>query len=118
MSFFFSSRRRHTRYWRDWSSDVCSSDLLPRLAAAVGRPVQQAEGRGDRLVAAARRGVGEERAVAVAQEAGEVAHLPADRLRHVAYGVPGLGVAHELDEGGHLVPPAGGEDGERDAAGD
>src|SRR5215203_5125849 len=35
--FFFSSRRRHTRYWRDWSSDVCSSDLRPRraLAAAV-----------------------------------------------------------------------------------
>src|SRR3712207_9207158 len=27
MLFFFSSRRRHTRYWRDWSSDVCSSDL-------------------------------------------------------------------------------------------
>src|SRR3712207_9525371 len=27
--FFFSSRRRHTRYWRDWSSDVCSSDLAP-----------------------------------------------------------------------------------------
>src|SRR3712207_6854529 len=25
--FFFTSRRRHTRYWRDWSSDVCSSDL-------------------------------------------------------------------------------------------
>src|SRR3712207_8546765 len=24
---FFSSRRRHTIYWRDWSSDVCSSDL-------------------------------------------------------------------------------------------
>src|SRR5258707_3940690 len=24
---FFSSIRRHTRYWRDWSSDVCSSDL-------------------------------------------------------------------------------------------
>src|SRR5215217_6833959 len=30
-SFFFSSRRRHTSYWRDWSSDVCSSDL-PVLA--------------------------------------------------------------------------------------
>src|SRR3712207_8718443 len=28
--FFFSSRRRHTRYWRDWSSDVCSSDLMER----------------------------------------------------------------------------------------
>src|SRR5699024_11489955 len=26
--FFFSSRRRHTRSKRDWSSDVCSSDLL------------------------------------------------------------------------------------------
>src|SRR5690606_40672201 len=25
--FFFSSRRRHTRFSRDWSSDVCSSDL-------------------------------------------------------------------------------------------
>src|SRR3989442_9300373 len=30
--FFFSSRRRHTRCGRDWSSDVCSSDLL-RLGA-------------------------------------------------------------------------------------
>src|SRR5690554_7166769 len=27
--FFFSSRRRHTRCGRDWSSDVCSSDLHP-----------------------------------------------------------------------------------------
>src|SRR2546429_4274143 len=27
LSFFFSSRRRHTRCSRDWSSDVCSSDL-------------------------------------------------------------------------------------------
>src|SRR3712207_7344477 len=31
--FFFSSRRRHTRYWRDWSSDVCSSDLAAALTA-------------------------------------------------------------------------------------
>src|SRR5258707_6104259 len=30
--FFFSSRRRHTRYWRDWSSDVCSSDLTDIVA--------------------------------------------------------------------------------------
>src|SRR5690554_2328503 len=30
--FFFSSRRRHTRCGRDWSSDVCSSDLLHRSA--------------------------------------------------------------------------------------
>src|SRR2546426_3182538 len=27
--FFFSSRRRHTRLQGDWSSDVCSSDLVP-----------------------------------------------------------------------------------------
>src|SRR5207302_7736101 len=30
--FFFSSRRRHTRFSRDWSSDVCSSDLSGVLA--------------------------------------------------------------------------------------
>src|SRR5438270_5427669 len=29
MYFFFSSRRRHTRFDCDWSSDVCSSDLTP-----------------------------------------------------------------------------------------
>src|SRR6266487_6790080 len=29
MCFFFSSRRRHTRWTGDWSSDVCSSDLDP-----------------------------------------------------------------------------------------
>src|SRR5215813_8403106 len=29
--FFFSSRRRHTRCGRDWSSDVCSSDLEPHV---------------------------------------------------------------------------------------
>src|SRR5437899_5468253 len=37
--FFFSSRRRHTRCLSDWSSDVCSSDLLkqPELAATLKR---------------------------------------------------------------------------------
>src|SRR3712207_101718 len=35
MFFFFSSRRRHTRYWRDWSSDVCSSDLTGRKIVFV-----------------------------------------------------------------------------------
>src|SRR5438067_6997916 len=33
--FFFSSRRRHTRSKRDWSSDVCSSDLDDTAAQAV-----------------------------------------------------------------------------------
>src|SRR5439155_19086154 len=44
--FFFSSRRRHTRWPRDWSSDVCSSDLgcfnvgqaAARLMVERGRP--------------------------------------------------------------------------------
>src|SRR5207245_7503142 len=47
--FFFSSRRRHTRCYRDWSSDVCSSDLaLPAGAAAdrlVGVVWQEQPGR-------------------------------------------------------------------------
>src|SRR6266498_4134791 len=34
--FFFSSRRRHTRCGRDWSSDVCSSDLAARLKQLMG----------------------------------------------------------------------------------
>src|SRR6266487_5514363 len=33
--FFFSSRRRHTRWTGDWSSDVCSSDLAANLAAGT-----------------------------------------------------------------------------------
>src|SRR6266550_3921276 len=38
--FFFSSRRRHTRCSRDWSSDVCSSDLLDDGAPGAQRPVE------------------------------------------------------------------------------
>src|SRR5690349_23098209 len=34
--FFFSSRRRHTRSLRDWSSDVCSSDLIRANTLARG----------------------------------------------------------------------------------
>src|SRR6266550_4992334 len=36
--FFFSSRRRHTRCSRDWSSDVCSSDLVDESHAAFVMP--------------------------------------------------------------------------------
>src|SRR5207249_5212816 len=35
--FFFSSRRRHTRSKRDWSSDVCSSDLVGRALPLHGK---------------------------------------------------------------------------------
>src|SRR5690606_40940263 len=34
--FFFSSRRRHTRFSRDWSSDVCSSDLYGESGGQIG----------------------------------------------------------------------------------
>src|SRR5207253_1380596 len=37
--FFFSSRRRHTRWPRDWSSDVCSSDLTGVLVGHWSHPV-------------------------------------------------------------------------------
>src|SRR5688572_26681183 len=37
VAFFFSSRRRHTRFDCDWSSDVCSSDLRPHREHLVER---------------------------------------------------------------------------------
>src|SRR6266516_5476161 len=48
--FFFSSRRRHTRSYGDWSSDVCSSDLNPgpdgvRGTGAAPRPGEAEVGR-------------------------------------------------------------------------
>src|SRR3712207_6873924 len=49
MFFFFSSRRRHTRYWRDWSSDVCSSDLVMgrgEQLAVIGGPEARPPGPG------------------------------------------------------------------------
>src|SRR2546429_2798217 len=50
---FFSSRRRHTRCSRDWSSDVCSSDLaeipavifdVQRVGPSTGLPTRTAQG--------------------------------------------------------------------------
>src|SRR5207253_6211188 len=49
LCFFFSSRRRHTRWPRDWSSDVCSSDLiaqdfdLPVVRQKLGRMIVEVE---------------------------------------------------------------------------
>src|SRR5437762_13049705 len=63
--FFFSSRRRHTRYIGDWSSDVCSSDLLIDVV--------------DQLLEAAE----VDRHDVVDRQAGEMAHRP-DRERRPA----------------------------------
>src|SRR5690625_7014772 len=38
--FFFSSRRRHTRWPRDWSSDVCSSDLIGDWGTPFGMLIE------------------------------------------------------------------------------
>src|SRR5260370_18623865 len=42
--FFFSSRRRHTRFKCDWSSDVCSSDLGQSTAAKFSLPAPTRHG--------------------------------------------------------------------------
>src|SRR2546429_2171329 len=59
--FFFSSRRRHTRCSRDWSSDVCSSDLHHRVGRQAALAAAQAHGAARRMKAHAhllRRGDG------------------------------------------------------------
>src|SRR5207248_8441952 len=43
--FFFSSRRRHTRSYGDWSSDVCSSDLISKHLKVLERAGLIARGR-------------------------------------------------------------------------
>src|SRR5256885_11007204 len=63
-TFFFSSRRRHTRLQGDWSSDVCSSDLRPPWRATGARSEGRATvgGKGgagrDRVIALSGRGGG------------------------------------------------------------
>src|SRR5258707_9556620 len=77
--FFFSSRRRHTRYWRDWSSDVCSSDLNPKIAREGAREmaamylankVQNIRGSADTLLECAGLTFDEIRPIAGAMEQG------------------------------------------------
>src|SRR5437868_10653468 len=68
--FFFSSRRRHTRSKRDWSSDVCSSDLrqlgtwvheqgIPRVKIKIGANWGAEEDRDLERIALARKAIGD-----------------------------------------------------------
>src|SRR5207248_8209043 len=53
--FFFSSRRRHTSSYGDWSSDVCSSDLDGNVVAAEGESLAGKVADGDVVAAGIRR---------------------------------------------------------------
>src|SRR5437879_12817678 len=78
LCFFFSSRRRHTRYIGDWSSDVCSSDLWSRALV-----VQAAR---DQLLAGA--------ALAVDQDRRRLA--PRQLADQIAESARALGLSDEL----------------------
>src|SRR5690606_5722707 len=92
--FFFSSRRRHTRFSRDWSSDVCSSDLKYRRK---GRRTKKNAPQGAHSLQ-----IGEFRAlrkpkVAVVETAGDGDDRPGDKI--------GVRVHQEADHPGDV--PAG-----------
>src|SRR2546429_4842411 len=78
--FFFSSRRRHTRCSRDWSSDVCSSDLVG-AARAVG--VRRVLGRRPRGPVAEGPLPARDRAVGIAALVGEAAGEPVAAGREI-----------------------------------
>src|SRR6266511_4675864 len=72
--FFFSSRRRHTRFSRDWSSDVCSSDLRK---VASRSPISA------KLVADLLESAGATRVVSMDMHAGQIQgffNIPFDHL--------------------------------------
>src|SRR5207253_7018261 len=83
MYFFFSSRRRHTRWPRDWSSDVCSSDLDGRLFSLEEPTGTREETVGSRIAARydnpeerfARREIGKRMADSIRQLAPELRHV-------------------------------------------
>src|SRR5438128_7863454 len=61
MCFFFSSRRRHTRCYRDWSSDVCSSDLkfVTWVRTVMASRRQESDARATAIVDGIRRAIAE-----------------------------------------------------------
>src|SRR5205809_6543709 len=76
--FFFSSRRRHTRCSRDWSSDVCSSDLSS--LELIRRTLDAAKGVPGAFVASGAGTRSEERRVGKECRAGRRASLLEEKL--------------------------------------
>src|SRR5690606_37756528 len=104
--FFFSSRRRHTRFSRDWSSDVCSSDL----AFVVGH--DPADGAFDEAADVAV--PGEEQAEEAEVLGGGAVPGAAEQAQGVE-AAPGLGVGRRdgVGAGGEVLDGGGGADGDR-----
>src|SRR3712207_3942160 len=101
--FFFSSRRRHTRYWRDWSSDVCSSDLeVPHVRGPVAVPPG---GRERHRLGLTRRGLGLLQSVELAVERQDA---PAGPGAEVDADLGQRRVDAELAEPGVLLEPPDG----------
>src|SRR5204863_7572015 len=87
-SFFFSSRRRHTRSLRDWSSDVCSSDLVGAPAEAGEETEEAVETQGQEEGGQeAAQGPGEARRQGEAEEGGKEAS-PLEILQRQCAGAP------------------------------
>src|SRR5207302_6148789 len=107
--FFFSSRRRHTRFSRDWSSDVCSSDLHERRVRTHTPGVQTAR---NRSATALQRS--EERRVGKECRAGGAAHPTNERA---GWRVQRFRERHLYFGGGHAVARDA-ESGERAGGGD
>src|SRR2546429_7250083 len=117
--FFFSSRRRHTRCSRDWSSDVCSSDLnQSELTATIDAcnksnvAIYAVDARG--LVTTAPAGSSRNRAVsskarAVAASFRTPAPRSSSRVRLVLAAYPAMGMPDpQRPGGGGGGPPSGG----------
>src|SRR5207248_5612982 len=80
---FFSSRRRHTRSYGDWSSDVCSSDL-ERLRLHLQRGVELEVNRIEHGLAD--RGAGDDGAVAAHEDGGAAAERRGEMASHLLGG--------------------------------
>src|SRR5207253_8016194 len=121
LCFFFASRRRHTRWPRDWSSDVCSSDLLEaqqiggdRALAFVieagerlvheqdGRPRHQSARQRDSLLLASGKLV--RLGVHSMFEANTVQHLADASLSFVLSNSPGVEPERQIFLDGHVRP--------------
>src|SRR2546429_3008259 len=97
--FFFSSRRRHTRCSRDWSSDVCSSDLiLDDFAAAGGeRAVSKSYRDADDEVAQRSKAESQRAAVVAGKHAANGGFLRPQRIDGKALAVLGERLLQSLD---------------------